>query len=48
LSSSLKDLVAAQQCVKLVNRLQEVIEKLFAAILEACRQIHHQAADTEV
>src|SRR5689334_13119216 len=48
LRASLKNLVAAKQRMKLVERSWKVIEKLFAAILETRRQIHHQTADAEV
>jgi hypothetical protein len=43
-----EDPVAAEQRVKLVDATGKAVEKLFAAVLEAGRQIHHQTADAEV
>ena len=41
LRAFLKDPVTGQQRVPLVERLREVVEKLFATVFETGRQIHH-------
>src|SRR5688572_2939944 len=48
LRSTLEDLVAAEQRVKLCDRRKKTIEKLFAPVLESGRKVHHQSADTKI
>src|SRR6185312_10558525 len=48
LRAPLKDPVAGKQLVKLVYGAWKLVEKLFAAILETGRQIHHQPTDAEI
>ena len=42
------DRISRQERVKRLHRFREVVKKLFTPLGKACRQIHHQTADTEI